>query len=118
MWMGKKYLPQKIRRENCSLADQSRPKRIEIKCPPIFVSVIKSCSKMTYPQSGLKQMPMKRMRTMAMQRNLPTRFTRRSTFASMVRHLKCSKGPQDRKLEAHKLNVDDLEAEEQLRRAL
>src|SRR6266496_1316850 len=111
MWMKKKYSPQKIRRENCSLADRSRPKRIEIKCPPIFVSVMKSCSKMTYPQSGLKQMPMQRMRTMRtmrMQRNLPTRFTRRSTFDGTSSEVQ--QGTQDRKLEAHKLNVDDLEA--------
>ncbi len=36
---------------------------------------------------------------------------------SLVRDLKRNEGPQERKLEAHKLSVDDLEAEEELRRA-
>src|ERR1700745_42661 len=98
----------------------------------MFVSVTKDYSKMIYPRSRPEQMPMKRMRTMrtmATQRNRLTPFARRPRtswesscwraariISAKGRFRAVGKGPQQRKLEARKLTVDDLEAEEELRR--
>src|SRR5205823_15085795 len=88
----------------------------------MFESVTKSYSETTYPRSRLEQMPTKRMKTMPMPTRMTTQRNRltRSAHGRAFTRARCEVGggtSQRRKLEANKLKVNDLETEEELRRA-